>query len=413
MVFVGLLTGCQGLAPSNSTSIGNLAVSSGSLSFGSVSEGSSKSMKETISNPSSSAVTISQASVSGPGFAIEGLNLPVSLAPNQQTSFSVTFTPTAAGSASGTLNIVSNAANSPLGVTLSGSVSGAGSLAANPMSLAFGNVPLGSVANLSETLTNTGGTSVTISQANVTGSAFSVSGLTLPLTLDPNQSVTFTATFAPAVLGSDSETLAIVSDASDSDLSIALSGAGTPVETSQLSISPASLNFGNVNVGSSSSLNASLNAVGGAVTVSSSATNSSEFVLSGITLPVTIGAGQSVTFSVTFTPNASGSTSGKLRFVSSASNSPSDQSLSGTGQAQSHSVGLSWDPAKDAVSYNVYRKLSTDSSYTQIASGETVASYTDTTAASGNTYDYAVTSVDASNQESGYSNIATAAIPSN
>lgn len=185
------------------------------------------------------------------------------------------------------------------------------------------------------------------------------------------------------------------------------------METSQLSISPASLNFGNVNVGSSSSLNASLNAVGGAVTVSSSATNSSEFVLSGITLPVTIGAGQSVTFSVTFTPNASGSTSGKLRFVSSASNSPSDQSLSGTGQAQSHSVGLSWDPAKDAVSYNVYRKLSTDSSYTQIASGETVASYTDTTAASGNTYDYAVTSVDASNQESGYSNIATAAIPSN
>jgi hypothetical protein len=43
----------------------------------------------------------------------------------------------------------------------------------------------------SETLTNSGGSSVTVSQANVSGSGFSVTGLSLPLTLTPGQSFTF------------------------------------------------------------------------------------------------------------------------------------------------------------------------------------------------------------------------------
>ena len=368
-------------------------------------------MQETLSNPSTSPVTVSQASVTGSGFSIKGLTLPVSLSPNQQISFSVVFTPAAAGSATGSLTIVSNAMNSPLGVALSGTVSASGSLAANPASLGFGNVQVGGTANISETLTNTGGSSVTISQANVTGTAFSISGLTFPVTLDPNNSVTLTATFAPTGAGSASGMLTIVSDASNSNLNIALTGTATAA--SQLSISPASLNFGTVNVGSSSSLNASLNATGAAVTVSSASTNSSEFAVSRISFPLTIDAGQSAPFTVTFTPNASGGASAKLRFVSDASNSPSDQSLSGTGQAQSHSVALSWHLAKDAISYNVYRKLFTDNNYTQIATGETGTSYTDTTVAAGSTYDYAVTAVDANNQESGYSNIAKAVIPSN
>lgn len=407
-----LLTGCQGLSPANHNTVSNdIAISSSSLNFGTVGVGGSKTMPETLSNPSTSTITVSQASATGSGFSIKGLALPVSLSPNQQVAFTVVFAPKAAGSATGSLTIVSDAANSPLGVALSGTVSAPGTLAANPSSLAFGNVQAGGTANLPETLTNTGGASLTISQANVTGTAFSISGLSLPVTLDPNQSVTFTATFSPTGAGPASETLTVVSDASDPSLGIGLSGTGTAA--SQLSVSPASLDFGTVSVGSSSALNASLSATGGAVTVSSASANSSEFVLSGISLPLTIQAGQSAPFTVTFTPNASGSASAKLRFASDASNSPTDQSLSGTGQAVSHSVKLSWQAVQDAASYNIYRKLSTDNDYTQIVTGISRTTYTDTSVASGNIYDYAVTSVDADNQESGFSNIAKATIPSN
>lgn len=404
------LTGCQGLAPAN-TSAGNITVSSGSLTFGTVTVGEDKILQETLSNPSTSSVTISGASVSGAGFSISGLTLPLTLSPNQKVSFSALFAPTAAGAASGSLTIVSDASNSSVGASLSGMGVAAGALSPNPASLLFNSVQVGNTENLFETLTNTGGSTVTISQANVTASAFSISGLTLPTTLNPNQSVTFSVTFAPTSRGSSSGTLTIVSDAPNPSLGIALSGTGTAV--GQLSISPAGLSFGMVDVGSSSSLGASLMATGAAITVSSGVSSSGEFVLSGITFPATIPAGQSAPFTVTFSPNAAGTANANLTFLSSASNSSAAQSLSGTAQAPSHWVGLAWNASSGAVSYNVYRKLSTDQGYTQIDSGDGGTSYTDNSVASGVTYDYAVTSVNAENEESSYSNIAQAVIPNN
>ena len=285
-----------------------------------------------------------------------------------------------------------------------------GTLSATPASLAFGNVQVGNAASLLEALTNTGGSPVTISQANVTGAGFSITGLTLPLTLTPTQSVTFTVTFAPAAAGTASGTLAVVSDAANSPLYVALSGTGT--SPGVLSVSPATLSFGNVTVGSSVALVGSLAAAGTSVTVSSAGVDNGQFVFSGLTLPITIPAGQSAPFTVTFTPASAGATTSTLTFISNASNSPTTQSLTGTGQAAvPPSVGLSWNVTPGAVSYDVYRKLLTDSNYTKIASADASASYTDNTVTSGQTYDYVVTSVDAEQQESSYSNVAQVTVP--
>ncbi len=285
-----------------------------------------------------------------------------------------------------------------------------GTLNANPASLAFGNVQVGNAASLLEALTNTGGSPVTISQANVTGAGFSVTGLALPMTLTPAQSVTFTVTFTPAAAGAASSTLAVVSDAANSPLNIALSGTGT--SPGILSVSPATLSFGNVTVGSSVSLVGSVAATGTSVTVSSAGVDNGQFVFSGLTLPITIPAGQSAPFTVTFTPASVGATTSTLTFISNASNSPTTQSLTGTGQAAvSPSVGLSWDVTPGAVSYDVYRKLLTDPNYTKIASADASASYTDNTVTTGQTYDYVVTSVDAQQEESSYSNVAQVTVP--
>jgi len=264
---------------------------------------------------------------------------------------------------------------------------------------------------LSETLTNTGGSSLTITQANVTGAVFSISGLSLPLTLTSNQSVTFTATFAPTSAGAASGSLSVVSNASNSPLNIALSGTGTAA--GQLAVSPTSLSFGNVVDGTSSALNGSLIASGAAVTVSSASLNNGEFVLSGISLPVTIPAGQSSSFTVTFTPQASGATSASLSFSSNASNSPAVQTMTGTGTAATqHIADLTWTASADAVSYNVYRGTVSGGPYTMInTSADSTTAYNDNTVVSGQTYYYVATAVNSASEESGYSNQATAVIP--
>ena len=111
-------------------------------------------------------------------------------------------------------------------------------------------------------------------------------------------------------------------------------------------------------------------------------------MLSGISLPATIPAGQSATFTVTFTPGASGATSASLSFPSNASNSPAVQTMTGTGTAPTqHTVALTWTASADAVGYNIYRGTVSGGPYSMInTSLDTTTAYTDNTVLSGQTY---------------------------
>ena len=397
------------LSPSVTPAV--LAANPTSLAFGSIQVGTSKSLTGNLTNTGGTSLTVSAATASGTGFSLSGLALPLTLSAGQSASFTVLFSPTTSGAASGSVSITSTGSNRNLSIPLSGTGVAPGALAANPTSLAFGSVQVGNSTSLSETLTNTSGSTVTISQAKLTGPAFSVSGLTLPLTLTANQGVTFTAIFTPTSAGAVSGSLAVVSTASNSPLNIALSGTGTA--SGQLAVSPTSLSFGNVVVGSNSSLNGSLNASGASITVTSAGLNNSEFVLSGISLPATLTAGQSAPFTVTFTPQTSGATSASLSFSSNASNSPAVQSMTGTGTAATqHTVDLTWNASTSAVGYNIYRGTVSGGPYTMInTSLDSTTAYTDKTVVSGQTYYYVTTAVNASSEESGYSNQATAVIP--
>jgi hypothetical protein len=390
---------------------GQLSPNPSSFSFGNVQTGTSNSLSGTLTNSGGSSVTISAATASGSGFSLSGLTVPVTLNAGQSASFTVQFAPTAAGAASGSISITSNGSNPNLSVPLSGTGVTPGTLAASPTSLSFGSVQVGNSSSKSETVTNTGGSPATISQANVTGATYSISGLTLPTTLSTNQSVTFTVTFTPTSAGSASGNVSVVSNASNSPLSIAFSGTGTT--PGQLAVSPASLSFGSVTVGSSSSLSGSLNATGASVTISSASATNSEFVLSGISLPLTLAAGSSAPFTVTFTPQSSGASSGNLSFTSNATNSPAVQSLSGTGTAPPpHSVDLTWNSSANAVGYNIYRGAVSGGPYSMInTSLDASTAFTDNNVTAGQTYHYVVTAVDASSNESGYSNQTTAVIP--
>ena len=286
-------------------------------------------------------------------------------------------------------------------------------LAASSATLSFGNVQTSKSSNLSETLTNNGGSAITISGANMSGTGFSASGLSLPMTLAPQQSATFTVKFAPTATGSASGTLAIVSTANNSTLNVALSGAGTA--QGQLLASPANLSFGNVVVGANGSLNGTVGATGSSVTISAASINSNEFTLSGISVPTTLSAGQTTSFAVTFKPAASGKAAATLSFSSDAANAPTTQTLTGNGAAApQHSVALTWDASagSSVVGYNVYRGSVSGGPYTRINSAlDAGTAYTDNNVTSSQTYYYVTTAVDGNGNESGYSNQTQAVIP--
>ena len=405
-----------------SVATGQLTATPPIISFGEVSVGNSQTQSETLTNSNNTSLSISQVWTSGSEFQLSGLGLPFSLAPGQSATFNVTFTPTTSGSVVGAISVTAMVSssqnsntnsNSPLSVPLSGTgTTQPGLLQASYSSISFGSVQVGNSSAQSETLNNSGDSSVNITQANLTGSAFSVNGLSLPVTVIPGQSFTFNVVFAPNTAGSVTGSISVVSDASNSPLTISLLGTGS--SAGQLGVAPTTLDFASVAVGTSKSLNATLSAAGSSVTVSSATSNSSEFTLSGLSFPVTLAAGQSASFTFTFRPQASGTDTASISFISNASNSPTVESMTGSGVLSPlHSVDLSWSPSTSAVvGYNIYRSGTSDGPYAKINPAlNAAAAYTDNTVQAGVTYYYVTTAVDASGVESVYSNQAPAVVP--
>ena len=317
---------------------GQLGASPSAVTFGSVATGSNSTQTVTLTNSGAASLTISQASASGSGFSITGLTTPLTLAAGKSTSFTAQFSPTTGGSATGTISIVSNAPNSPTTIALSGT-GAQGQLGANPATVAFGSVAVGSNGSQTVALTNSGSASLTISQANITGTGFTVSGLITPLTIAAGQSANFTAQFAPTTAGTASGSVSLVSNAANSPLAIAFSGTGTQP---QISVTPSSAAFGNVSTGTTNSQTITISN-GGTATLTISSVNAAGagFSVSGISAPLTIVAGKTATFNVSFAPTAAGAVSGSVALTSNAPNSPLSIPLTGTGVASTKVLGLS------------------------------------------------------------------------
>jgi hypothetical protein len=283
-----------------------------------------------------------------------------------------------------------------------------------PCTHAFGKIQIGSSSTYSIQLSNVGTKTLRIGSKSKQGSAFSFGTFPLPVKILPGASIQLPVIFTPTAEGYTTGVFILVSNDPNSPLNINVHGRGVSSSSPQLGVSPATLNFGNVTVGSSASLQATLTASNAAVTISSDQSLSSEFVILGLNLPVTIPAGQSIPVTIQFTPNASGTGSSKAGFISNAANSPTVEQLTGTGVMQgSHSVDLSWDPGNgNPVGYNVYRGTAKAGPFQEINTAlDASTSYTDSTVVSGATYYYVATEVNAQGQESAYSNVAQAVIP--
>lgn len=104
-----------------------LTPSASSLSFGSVTVGSSGTSQVKVKSTGNAKASISKVTVTGTGFVLGSSAANVILDPSQSESYTVNFNPKAAGSLTGTLTITSNAKNSPINIPLSGTAVAAGS----------------------------------------------------------------------------------------------------------------------------------------------------------------------------------------------------------------------------------------------------------------------------------------------
>jgi hypothetical protein len=377
-----------------------LTCTASSLRFGNVLIGQNETAVVVLTNGGQTSVTVSAMKVSNAEFSASQLRLPLSLSAGQSVPINVTFSPTVTGWTGGWVIFTSNASNPTLYVELQGTGAKSDTLAASPSSVSFGQVAVKASSTRSVVLTNLRTYKVTISAWQATGSGFSVSGPALPITLNGGQSITLRLTFAPQSAGMSGGSVFVPGPA----LNVPLSGTGTTTTAGKLTIAPALVNFGDVNVGATGTQALTLSASGASVTVSSDASSNSQFVLNGASLPFTIAAGQSKSYNVSFAPKASGTVSGSLSFTSNAGTSQMLESLTGIGAVQQHSVNLSWNASTGVVGYNIYRSTSSNGTYAKINSTvDANTAYTDGAVAAGQTYYYEATGVNSSGQESGRS----------
>jgi hypothetical protein len=278
--------------------------------------------------------------------------------------------------------------------------------------LQLGAVAVGQTSDKLMTVTNSGRTRLVVLSATSTGTDFGFNGLDLPLTLTAGESFTFRVTFAPQRVGPAQGSISIVSGAPAQSLTIQLAGSGRV--TGQLQVSPAAIDFGDASVGSTGTQIGQLTASGASVTVSSATISGENFRLGGLSLPVTIPAGHSVPFTVTFVPRDSSSASAMLSFASDGKNSPTEQAVTIRMVGPPHKVQLSWkaSTSKHILGYNVYRGNRSGGPYKKINGIlDPNTRFTDLTVAAGHKYYYVATAVNWRKRESAHSKQIQVVIP--
>ncbi len=235
-----------------------------------------------------------------------------------------------------------------------------------PSAVNFGNVSVGSPTTQTMKLTDDSTESVLVISKSVSGTYFSISGLSTPQTLTPHQSLIFTVKFDPKTAGSAKGKISVV--ASGGAETIDLSGVGVSSSVG-LSASVSTLAFGNVKVGSPATRTITLKSTGNSsVDISNVSISGRGYTFSGVAPHTVLDPDQSAVLSVSFDPKTTGSSPGNVTISSDAANPKMNIRLSGAGTSnQQPSVELKWQQSTSSqvVGYFVYRGTKLGGAYSK------------------------------------------------
>ena len=303
-----------------------VSVSPPSYDFGNQAVGTSSSPETiTLTNNGNTTLTIARIAISGDFSQTDTCG--ASLAPGDSCTISVTFTPTATGTRSGSITLTDNASPATQTVSLSG-MGTAPLVSLSPTSLTFPAQALGgSSSPQSLTLTNIGNATLTITRITASGD-FSQTN-TCGSSLAPGNSCTISVTFTPTATGTRSGSITLTDNANPGTQTVSLAGSG--VLAPIVILSPTSLTFASQALGTSSSAQTvTLKNAGKAMLSIGSITTSGDFSQTHTCSSLVL-AGASCAIRVTFKPTAVGTRTGALTITDNANPSPQTVSLTGTG----------------------------------------------------------------------------------
>ncbi len=344
-----------------------------------------------VSNQQNIPLNISGVSVSGANSGDFGVTnscptVPSSVPATASCTLSVTFTPTASGARTATLSIIDDASSSPQVVTLTGS--GSAPVTLTPVSITTFSALVGTTSAFKTvTIKNSATTPLTLDSFQFSGDFEQTATTcgTLPKALAPGASCNVSVTFDPTIGGVRDGQLLVYDSALSSPQVVNLSGKGT----SPLTVSPATLSFSALLVGTESAAKT--------ITLTNHESESETFSLaltSGLSAidflansncsTGVIAANSSCLIYVNFAPSSTSPTTrtGTLTVTDSApGGSPLTASLTGSATATNPAAAVAVvSPGAGAAGTTVPVTI-TGNGWTHFSSSS-VISFTDTTSAS-------------------------------
>jgi hypothetical protein len=349
---VGMMGGLSSLSTADLEDIAAyLGNAPSSLSFAQTTVGQTSALQTVTVRASRTAALSSLAATVTGDFTRSGGTCGSTLAASASCTITVAFAPTAAGARSGTLSITHSGLTTAVPIALSGTgaAATAPAISLDANSVDFGGQTVNTTSTVRTlTVSNSGNAALNFSAIGLTGAAaadFSATGgCAVGTPVAAGGSCPLSLRFTPSATGSRSATLTIASDASNGNATVSLAGSGQAVATPQASLSPTSLAFGSVTVGSSSSAQTVTLTNSGSAALSITAISAASPFSATHACGSSLAAGASCAVSVVFTPSGSGVATGSLSVSSNASGSPHSASLGGTGVLAS-TGNLQWADA--------------------------------------------------------------------
>jgi len=313
----------------------------------------------------------------GNQFSVNAAGMSPSLAVNNTTTFTVTFSPTSEGTKNATVSIANNDTDeAPFTFNLTGFataapapeinvqlVSNSGNILDGTGTYTFSNVQEGNSGSAVQfRIQNLGDADLTLSGSpiiNLGGTnadQFNVSVQPASSTITSGNSITFSVVFSPTTAGSKSATISFANNDSDENpYNFAISGVATATPAPEINVQQNSTDIasagtysgiGSVRIGTTSSTttftiqnigNATLN-LSGSPNVAISGSDAAMFSVVSQPSVSTVSSSGSTTFTVNFSPTSTGSKSAVLTIANNDSNEGSYTiNLSATGTVPSAS----------------------------------------------------------------------------
>lgn len=287
------------------------------ISYGDVRVCENSDINVTLRNSGTASLTVNNIMTSGSQFAIVSgppMVPPFTLAPSATSTFTLRFEPTVGGNATGSLTVQSTDPNSPAVVAISGNgVLAQMGISAN--SHAFGDVRIDQAfPQQTFTITNTGTANFSLMSLGSTNNTDflvqSISPATLPATLTPTQTATFSVQARPQTLGAKTATITANTDIPNAPCGMAATTVAVTADgvVPDIGLAPNTIGFGPHDLQAAPAVQSiTISNTGTApLEVSDlqiSGTDAARFAVSSNALPFTIPVSNSSVVQVTYTPS--------------------------------------------------------------------------------------------------------------